>query len=74
MIEPRKCTVCNPGYLIPAGDNPDFFKCNNLERRMHSQNKAVDNNRFATVKFGDSVDMDHFRNVEGDYFSVCSTL
>jgi len=59
MIEPKKCTVCNPGYLIPAGDNPDYFKCHNLECRMHSQNKAVDKNRFATV-FGDSVDMTTF--------------
>jgi hypothetical protein len=66
MMEPKKSTVCNTDYLIPAGDNLDYFKCDNLECRVDSQNKVVDKNRFETVKFGDSIDMDHFRYVEVD--------
>jgi hypothetical protein len=55
MIEPKKCTVCNLGFLIPRGDNLDYFKCDNLECPMNSQNKNADKNIFDGVTIYDSV-------------------
>jgi hypothetical protein len=54
MIEPKKCSVCKVGLLIPAGNDLGQFRCDNPECRMYLQNKNVDKNMFETVKFGDS--------------------
>jgi hypothetical protein len=66
MIEPKKCSVCNVGYLIPTGNNLNEFKCDNPKCRMNSQNKAVDMNTADTVKVGEHVDMEHYREEIGD--------
>jgi hypothetical protein len=66
MYDLKTCTVCNKGKLIPTGNTLNEFKCDNPECRMHSKNKVVDLNIFETVKIGDGLDMEHFRDVEGD--------
>lgn len=66
MYDLKTCIVCNTGKLIPTGNTLNEFKCDNPECRMHSQNKVVDMNVFETMKAGGSVDMEHFRDEEGD--------
>ena len=52
--------------MIPTGNNLDEFKCDNPECRMNSKNKLVDKNIFETVPIKVDVDMQKFRDEDGD--------
>jgi hypothetical protein len=62
MWEAKLCSACRKGYMMLTGNGLDEFRCNNPECNQ----RVVDKHLFEKVKSGDSADITHYRDEDGD--------
>lgn len=62
MYDLKLCITCKIGHMIPTGKDLDEFRCDNPKCNQ----RLIDKNLFETISITDNVDMQKFRDEDGD--------